>query len=102
MESLLWQVPKLRRQDENNRGNMQNILVIGFDTRNIVCSASRAGYKVCSIDAFRDFDLQECAYASALLDCRTVKELHQLDPSGIKAVSYTHLRAHETVLDLVC
>ena len=22
--------------------------------------------------------------------------------SGIKAVSYTHLRAHETVLDLVC
>jgi len=85
MESLLWQVPKLRRQDEPNRGNMQNILVIGFDTRNIVCSASRAGYKVCSIDAFRDFDLQECAYASALLDCRTVKELHQLDPSGIKA-----------------
>src|SRR5664280_177710 len=64
---------------------MQNILVIGFDTRNIVCSASRAGYNVCSIDAFRDFDLQECAYASALLECRTAKELHQLDPSWIKA-----------------
>ena len=65
---------------------MQNILVIGFDTRNIVCSASRAGYKVCSIDAFRDLDLQECAYASALLECRTTaKELHQLDPSWIKA-----------------
>ena len=46
---------------------MQNILAIGFDTRNIVCSASRAGYTVCSIDAFRDLDLQECAYASALL-----------------------------------
>lgn len=64
---------------------MQNILVIGFDTRNIVCSAHRAGYNVCSIDAFRDLDLQECAYASALLECRTVKELHELDASNIKA-----------------
>jgi uncharacterized protein len=64
---------------------MQNILVIGFDTRNIVCSAHRAGYNVCSIDAFRDLDLQECAYASALLECRTAKELHRLDSSRIKA-----------------
>ena len=68
-----------------DRGNMQNILVIGFNTRNVVCSASRAGYTVCSIDAFRDLDLQECSYASALLECRTVKELHQLDVSRIKA-----------------
>lgn len=64
---------------------MQNILAIGFDTRNIVCSASRAGYTVCSIDAFRDLDLRECAYASALLECRTSKELHQLDPHWITA-----------------
>lgn len=63
--------------------NMQNILAIGFDTRNIVCSATRAGYTVCSIDAFRDLDLQECAYASALLECRTSDELHQLDPEWI-------------------
>ncbi|MGA9189587.1 MAG: ATP-grasp domain-containing protein [Methanosarcina sp.] len=64
---------------------MQNILVIGFNTRNIVCSASRAGYTVCSIDAFRDLDLQKCSYSSALLECRNVKELHQLDVSRIKA-----------------
>jgi hypothetical protein len=67
------------------RGNMQNILVIGFDTRNIVCSASRAGYTVCSIDAFCDFDLRECAYESAFLECRTIQELHQLKTSRIKA-----------------
>lgn len=67
------------------RGNMQNILVIGFDTRNIVCSASRAGYTVCSIDAFCDLDLRECAYASAFLECRTIQELHQLEASRIKA-----------------
>jgi len=67
------------------RGNMQNILAIGFDTRNIVCSASRAGYTVCSIDAFRDLDLQKCAYASALLECRTSSELRQLDPCWIIA-----------------
>jgi predicted ATP-grasp superfamily ATP-dependent carboligase len=64
---------------------MQNILAIGFDTRNIVCSASRAGYTVCSIDAFRDLDLQECAYASTLLECRTSGELRQLDPDWIIA-----------------
>ncbi|WIM47407.1 ATP-grasp domain-containing protein [Methanosarcina mazei] len=64
---------------------MQNILAIGFDTRNIVCSASRAGYTVCPIDAFRDLDLQECAYASALLECRTSGELRQLDPGWIVA-----------------
>ena len=28
--------------------------------------------------------------------------LKNLDESGIVSVSYTHLRAHETVLDLVC
>lgn len=64
---------------------MQNILVIGFDTRNIVCSARRAGYTVCSIDAFRDLDLQECAHASALLECRTSGELRQLDSEWIIA-----------------
>lgn len=67
------------------RGNMQNILIIGFDTRNIVCSASRAGYTVCSIDVFCDFDLRECAYASVFLECRTIQELHQLKTSRIKA-----------------
>jgi Predicted ATP-dependent carboligase related to biotin carboxylase len=69
----------------SERGNMQNILVIGFSTRNVVCSASRAGYTVCSIDAFCDFDLQDCAYASKFLECKTVQELHQLEASRIKA-----------------
>ena len=76
---------KKSRKRAENRGSMQNILVIGFDTRNIVCSAHRAGYNVCSIDAFRDLDLQECAFASAFLECRTAKELHELDVSKIKA-----------------
>jgi uncharacterized protein len=67
------------------RGNMQNILVIGFSTRNVVCSASRAGYTVCSIDAFCDLDMRECTHASAFLECKTVQELHQLDASRIKA-----------------
>ena len=63
---------------------MQNILVIGFSTRNIVCSARRAGYNVYSIDAFRDHDLQKCAYGSVLLEFRTAKKLQQLDFSKIK------------------
>src|SRR5665811_163580 len=27
---------------------------------------------------------------------------HEIDPACLAPVSYTHLRAHETVLDLVC
>jgi uncharacterized protein len=64
---------------------MQNILVIGYNNRNIVCSAKRAGYNVCSIDVFRFLDLQECAYASALLERRAGPELIELDASRIKA-----------------
>src|SRR5664280_3416952 len=34
---------------------------------------------------------------------KTIDALMKLElPSGVEAVSYTHLRAHETVLDLVC
>lgn len=47
---------------------MQDILVIGYSTRNIVCSARRAGYNVYSIDAFTDRDLVECAVASRVFD----------------------------------
>lgn len=64
---------------------MQNILLIGYNNRNIACSARRAGYNVCSIDAFRFLDLQECAYASALLERRAGPELIKLDVSKIKA-----------------
>lgn len=49
-------------------GNMINILVIGFSTRNIVCSGSRAGYNMYAIDAFCDHDLQQCARDFAKLD----------------------------------
>ncbi|AKB81731.1 hypothetical protein MSBR3_1153 [Methanosarcina barkeri 3] len=64
---------------------MQNILVIGYNNRNIVCSARRAGYNVCSIDAFRYFDLQECAYASALLEHKAGPKLIELDVFKTKA-----------------
>ncbi|MGP8320831.1 MAG: ATP-grasp domain-containing protein [Methanosarcinaceae archaeon] len=47
---------------------MENILVIGYSTRNIVCSARRAGYNVYSIDAFTDSDLVECASGSQAFD----------------------------------
>ncbi|MBW6470658.1 MAG: ATP-grasp domain-containing protein [Methanosarcinaceae archaeon] len=48
--------------------NMQDILVIGYNTRNIVCSARRAGYNVYSIDAFADSDLAKCAAGSKMFD----------------------------------
>ncbi len=49
-----------------------NVLVIGFSTRNIVCSGSRAGYNMYTIDAFSDQDTIDC--------CIATKELpHELD-----------------------
>jgi predicted ATP-grasp superfamily ATP-dependent carboligase len=47
---------------------MMNILVIGFSTRNIVCSGKRAGYNMYSIDAFCDYDLMQCSKAARKLD----------------------------------
>ena len=34
--------------------------------------------------------------------CSFVEKLSYIKPGRTYAVSYTHLRAHETVLDLVC
>lgn len=48
------------------------MIVIGFSTRNIVCSGSRAGYNMYAIDAFCDQDTIGC--------CIATKELpHELD-----------------------
>ncbi|WP_340818585.1 ATP-grasp domain-containing protein [Methanolobus sp. WCC4] len=47
---------------------MKNILVIGFSTRNIVCSGSKAGYNMYAIDAFCDHDLMRFATDARRLD----------------------------------
>ena len=36
------------------------------------------------------------------LHARSIQFMHPVKGEEIKPVSYTHLRAHETVLDLVC
>ncbi|MBN2110904.1 MAG: ATP-grasp domain-containing protein [Methanosarcinaceae archaeon] len=47
---------------------MKDILVIGFSTRNIVCSGKRAGYNMFAIDVFCDHDMLACAEAAMKLD----------------------------------
>ncbi|MBE0523468.1 MAG: ATP-grasp domain-containing protein [Methanosarcinales archaeon] len=63
-----------------------NILVIGFNTRHIVCSARRAGYTVYSISNFADQDLEGCSEKSITHDIKDVQniDLNELIPS-IKA-----------------
>jgi predicted ATP-grasp superfamily ATP-dependent carboligase len=53
-----------------------NILVIGFNTRHIVCSARRAGYTVYSISNFADQDLEGCSEKSITHD---IKDVHNID-----------------------
>lgn len=38
---------------------LENVLVIGYSSRNIACSAAKAGYNVYAIDAFCDADLRK-------------------------------------------
>ncbi|MDG6244332.1 MAG: ATP-grasp domain-containing protein [Methanolobus sp.] len=65
---------------------MRNILVIGFSTRNIVCSGSRAGYKMYSIDAFCDHDLVQCAAGA-----RKLKIAETFDIKDISTIQLTEM-----------
>jgi len=47
---------------------MRNVLVIGFSTRNVVCSGCRAGYNMYAIDAFCDQDMLRCASSAKKLE----------------------------------
>ena len=47
---------------------MKDILVIGFSTRNVVCSGRRAGYNMYALDSFCDHDLKKCANAAIQFD----------------------------------
>ena len=53
-----------------------NVLVIGFNTRHIVCSARRAGHTVYSISNFADKDLEGCSEKSIIHD---IKDVHNID-----------------------
>ncbi|MEM2934283.1 MAG: ATP-grasp domain-containing protein [Methanocellales archaeon] len=46
----------------------KKVLIMGFNSRPIACSAKRAGYLVYAVDGFRDIDLERCAE-----DCLTFK-----------------------------
>jgi predicted ATP-grasp superfamily ATP-dependent carboligase len=54
------------------------ILVIGNSTRNIVCSAKRAGYTVYALDNFCDIDMQNCADKAFLIGNVPEKKINEL------------------------
>jgi predicted ATP-grasp superfamily ATP-dependent carboligase len=61
---------------------MKNILAIGYSSRNIVCSAKRAGYNAYAIDAFCDMDLAGCAAGSRIIDPGN-QDIKQIDREKI-------------------
>jgi predicted ATP-grasp superfamily ATP-dependent carboligase len=59
------------------------LLVIGNNTRSIVCSAKRAGYTVYALDNFCDVDMRRCAKKAQLIGGFTDKKIRELaDPFG--------------------
>ena len=57
-------------------------------------------------DVYKRQDKREVAKQQAAIqqqvDLRVKQEREAIKAKALKAVSYTHLRAHETVLDIVC
>jgi hypothetical protein len=58
---------------------IRRILVVGFATRHVASSASRAGYEVCAIDHFCDLDLKSCTKV-----CYRFEELDEI-PDLVRA-----------------
>ncbi len=54
----------------------RRVLIAGFTTRHVACSAHAAGYEVCTVDHFCDQDLYH--YAD---DCLSFSELDELSPA---------------------
>ena len=57
------------------------VLVIGKSTRNLVCSAKRAGYTVFALDQFGDIDMVRCADKSHIFGEISDLELYELAAS---------------------
>lgn len=71
------------------------VLVIGFNTRHIACSARRAGHTVYSLGRFDDIDLGDCSDISVTHD---MPDVHNLDLSGAVPHIKTLLPADAVVL----
>lgn len=57
---------------------LENVLVLGYSSRNIACSAAKAGYNVYAIDAFCDMDLKENTVA-----CQSLLATEDIDIKDI-------------------
>ena len=62
----------------------RRVLIAGFTTRHVACSAHAAGYRVCTVDHFCDRDLSR--YAD---DCLSFDDLDSL-PAAIEQMSARH------------
>jgi hypothetical protein len=59
---------------------MKNILIIGYSSRNVACSARGAGYNVYAIDAFCDRDLE---YNTCKCHALMEEDIHEVDREEI-------------------
>ncbi|MCL7412812.1 MAG: ATP-grasp domain-containing protein [ANME-2 cluster archaeon] len=74
---------------------LMKILIIGFNTRHIACSAARAGHTVHTMSTFNDIDLMECA--SKAVVC-TIQDVHHMDLDEIAAATSPLLPVDGVVL----
>ena len=65
---------------------MRKFLVVGFNTRYIVCSGARAGYEMHAADDFDDVDLCRCAESIVPLE-NWRERLKSLHPDAVVLAS---------------
>lgn len=67
-------------------GGDQRILVIGYNTRHIICSAKRAGYYVESVSHYKDRDLIRCGDVTRFIRDEFPGIISDSDYAGVKAL----------------
>ena len=67
-------------------GGDQRILVVGYNTRHIICSAKRAGYYVESVSHYKDRDLIKCGDVTRFIRDEFPGIISDSDYAGVKAL----------------
>ncbi len=71
----------------SHRGEPLRVLIVGYNTRHITCSAKRAGFYVESVSHYEDSDLIKCGDVTRFIRDEFPGIITDADYSGVKALA---------------
>lgn len=75
---------------------MENILVVGANTRPVACSLNRYGYNVYSADYFGCIDIKNC-----VIDYKSILRYKKLESTGFFSETFTQNRLNEISAEFI-